>query len=79
MSDHGRQVGAKMGLCWPTWRPRWATWEHFGKHLGSSKPTFLKNVELFFFPIEEKKTQLEEVIDMRMKMLLGKDIYALFE
>lgn len=41
--------------------------------------SFLKNVELVFFPIEEKKTQLEEVIDIRMKMLLCKDIYALLE
>lgn len=41
--------------------------------------TFLKTVQLVFFPIEEKKTQLEEVIDIRMKMLLGKDIYALLE
>lgn len=38
---------------------------------------FLKKVELIFFPIEEKKYQLEEVIHIRVKMLLEKDIYQL--
>ena len=40
MSEHGRQVGVKMELSWPTWRPRWATWEHFGRYLGSSEPSW---------------------------------------
>ena len=34
------QVGAKMELCWPTWRPRWPTWEHLGSYLGSSETSW---------------------------------------
>ena len=29
------QNDAKIALCWPTWTPRWPTWLHFGRHLGS--------------------------------------------
>ena len=33
LSEHGRRVAAKMGLSWPTWCPRWPTWEHLGSIL----------------------------------------------
>ena len=33
LSEHGRQVAAKMRLTWPTWRPRWPTGEHLGSIL----------------------------------------------
>ena len=29
------QDGAKMALCWPTWRLRWPTWHHFGEQFGA--------------------------------------------
>ena len=35
LGEHGGEVGAKMALCWPSWRPRWPTWRHLGGHLGS--------------------------------------------
>ena len=35
LGEHGGEVGAKMALCWPIWRPRWPTWRHLGGHPGS--------------------------------------------